>query len=50
MFRKIALFTAVAALSVSNVYAGVEEAKKWIDEEFQPSVLSKSDHWRENWL
>ena len=41
MLRKIALFTAVAAFSVSSAYAGVDEAKKWIDEEFQPSALSK---------
>ncbi len=47
MFKKIALFTAVAALSVSSVYAGVDEAKKWIDDEFQPSSLSKSDQLKE---
>ena len=47
MFKKIALFTAVAALSVSNVYAGADEAKKWVDEEFQPSALSKSDQMKE---
>ena len=44
MLRKIALFTAVTAFSVSSVYAGVDEAKKWIDEEFQPSTLSKDCH------
>ena len=47
MLRKIALFTAVAAFSVTNVYAGVDEAKKWIDEEFQPSALSKEDQMKE---
>ncbi|MBT8346678.1 MAG: ABC transporter substrate-binding protein [Desulfofustis sp.] len=47
MLRKIALFTAVAAFSVSSVYAGVDEAKKWIDEEFQPSTLSKEEQMKE---
>jgi glycerol transport system substrate-binding protein len=47
MLRKIALFTAVAAFSVSNVYAGADEAKKWIDEEFQPSTLSKEEQMKE---
>ena len=47
MFKKVALFTAVAAFSVSSVYAGVDEAKKWIDEEFQPSALSKSEQMKE---
>ena len=47
MLRKIALFTAVAAFSVSSAYAGVDEAKKWIDEEFQPSTLSKEDQMKE---
>ena len=47
MLRKIALFTAVTAFSVTNVYAGVDEAKKWIDEEFQPSTLSKEEQMKE---
>ena len=47
MLRKIALFTAVAAFSVTSVYAGVDEAKKWIDEEFQPSTLSKEEQLKE---
>ncbi len=47
MLKKIALFTAVAALSVPNVYAGTKEAKKWIDDEFQPSALSKSQQMKE---
>ncbi len=47
MLKKIAMFTAVTAFSVSNVYAGVEEAKKWIDDEFQPSALSKSEQMKE---
>ena len=47
MLKKIAILTAVAALSVPNVYAGMDEAKKWIDEEFQPSAMSKSDQQKE---
>ena len=47
MLRKIALFTAVATFSVAHVYAGVDEAKKWIDEEFQPSTLSKEEQMKE---
>ena len=47
MLKKIALITAVAALSVQNVYGGMDEAKKWVDEEFQPSALSKSDQMKE---
>ncbi|MEJ2137077.1 MAG: hypothetical protein P8X86_17760, partial [Desulfofustis sp.] len=47
MLQKIALFTAVTAFSVSSVYAGVDEAKKWIDEEFQPSTLSKEEQMKE---
>ena len=47
MLKKIAILTTVAALSVGNVYAGMDEANKWIDEEFQPSALSKSDQQKE---
>ena len=47
MLKKIAIITAVAALSVQNVYAGMDEANKWIDEEFQPSALSKSEQQKE---
>src|SRR5215212_5136554 len=28
-------------------FAGVEEAKKWVDNEFQPSTLSKEDQLKE---
>jgi hypothetical protein len=42
MLRKIALFTAVTAFSVSSVYAGVDEAKKWIDEDFN-TVKRRAD-------
>ena len=45
------LLCAVAATALvafaSASFAGVNEAKKWIDEEFQPSTLSKSDQMKE---
>ncbi len=47
MLKKIALITAAAVLSVQNVNAGMEEATKWINEEFQPSALSKEDQLKE---
>ncbi len=41
------LLCAVAATALvtfaSTSFAGLNEAKKWVDEEFQPSTLSKSD-------
>ena len=40
----------VAALT-SSAFAGEQEAKRWIDKEFQPSVLSKADQMKEmNWF
>ena len=47
MLKKIALVTVVAALSAQNVYAGTAEAQKWINNEFQPSSLSKSEQMKE---
>ena len=47
MLKKIVLITAVAALSVQNAYAGMEEAKKWVNDEFQPSSLSQSEQLKE---
>ena len=45
------LATAVAAVSLAlagqAVYADMNAAKKWIDSEFQPSALSKSDQVKE---
>jgi glycerol transport system substrate-binding protein len=45
------LFCAVAVAAVlagtGAGFAGVEEAKKWIDSEFQPSVLSKDEQLNE---
>ena len=46
------LATAVAAVSLAMagqaVYADMNAAKKWIDSEFQPSALSKSDQMQRN--
>ena len=47
MLKKFALITAVAALSVQNVYAGMDEAKKWVNDEFQPSALSENEQLKE---
>ena len=47
MIKKIVLATAVAALCFQSAYAGQAEAKKWIDSEFQPSTLSKSEQMKE---
>ena len=38
---------AVAVLFTSPAFGGVEEAKKWIEKEFQPSVLSKEEQLKE---
>ncbi len=44
----ISVFTLVAALAVSApAWAGIEDAKKWVETEFQPSSLSKSDQMKE---
>ncbi len=44
----ISALTLMAALSVSMPgWAGVEEAKKWVEKEFQPSTLSKADQLKE---
>ncbi|MGB7299050.1 MAG: ABC transporter substrate-binding protein [Burkholderiaceae bacterium] len=42
-----ALAVAVAALFVTGANAGPDEAKKWIESEFQPSVLSKDEQLKE---
>ncbi len=47
MLRKVALLIAVAVLLAPSVYAGMQEAKQWVDNEFQPSVLSKSEQLKE---
>jgi glycerol transport system substrate-binding protein len=47
MLKQIALAATVAALSTQTVYAGSSEAKKWVNDEFQPSAISKSDQMKE---
>ena len=43
MKRQLAFAAAVAGLCIqSSAFAGEAEAKKWINDEFQPSTLSKS--------
>ncbi len=46
--RLIAVLTGAAMVSAASAsYAGTDEAKKWIDSEFQPSSLSKADQMKE---
>ncbi len=48
--KKILMASAATlAFSLSGIpgFAGIEEAKKWIDEEFQPSALSKEEQLKE---
>src|SRR5215218_6583249 len=51
MWMKQKLMATVAVLAVMAFagpgYAGTEEAKKWIDSEFQPSTLSKEEQMKE---
>ena len=42
MIKQIALLATAAALCTQSVYAGKAEAEKWVNDEFQPSSLSKS--------
>jgi glycerol transport system substrate-binding protein len=44
--RAAVAVTALLALS-GPALAGMDEAKKWVDEEFQPSVLSKDEQMKE---
>ncbi|MBF0229436.1 MAG: carbohydrate ABC transporter substrate-binding protein [Desulfamplus sp.] len=47
-FAQICLtIAAVVLLTLGSANAGIEEAKKWIDTEFQPSTLSKEDQIKE---
>ena len=45
------VLTSVALLATASfagpAFAGIEEAKKWVDNEFQPSTLSKEDQIKE---
>jgi len=48
MKRRLTLTVAVAFLSIQPIaYGGMAEANKWIDQEFQPSTLSKSEQQKE---
>ena len=48
MKRILAVVAAVTALGVQpSVFAGMAEAEKWINDEFQPSTLSKADQLNE---
>ncbi len=48
MLRKFAAAAAIAALCAhSAAIAGKAEAQKWINDEFQPSTLSKADQMKE---
>ena len=49
MRKRLLCAVAVTALATfaSASFAGMNEAKKWVDEEFQPSTLSKSDQMKE---
>jgi len=42
-----ALIGAAMVSAATSSYAGIEEAKKWVDTEFQPSSLSKADQMKE---
>ncbi|MCC2111142.1 MAG: carbohydrate ABC transporter substrate-binding protein, partial [Hyphomicrobiales bacterium] len=39
--------TAALSFAAMPAFAGMDEAKKWIESEFQPSVLSKDDQIKE---
>ena len=47
MLKQIALAATVAALSSQSAWAGMAEAKNWVNTEFQPSSLSKLDQMKE---
>ena len=42
----VALFAAAVSMS-GTCYAGMDEAKKWVEKEFQPSALSKDEQLKE---
>ena len=44
---KIVLLVSFMLFSISLAYSGEKEAKRWIDREFQPSTLSKSQQVKE---
>lgn len=43
----VAMLSAALGLTYGSAFAGMKEAKKWIDEEFQPSALSKDEQMKE---
>jgi glycerol transport system substrate-binding protein len=45
--RRLLLTASAATLSASAALAGPEEARRWIDSEFQPSTLSKEEQMKE---
>jgi glycerol transport system substrate-binding protein len=49
MIKKLVTATALAALLAgpAGVQAGMDEAKKWVGDEFQPSTLSQADQLKE---
>ena len=47
MIRKIAMAAAVALCIQPAAYAGKAEATKWVNDEFQPSSLSKTEQMKE---
>jgi glycerol transport system substrate-binding protein len=47
MLKQIAAAATVAALSTQPVFAGMAEAERWVDNEFQPSSLSRADQLKE---
>ena len=47
MIKQIALLATAAALCAQSAYAGKSEAEKWVNDEFQPSSLSKTEQMKE---
>ncbi|NQV99914.1 MAG: carbohydrate ABC transporter substrate-binding protein [Rhodospirillales bacterium] len=45
--KLFAVLTGAALVSASVSLAGTNEAKKWVDEEFQPSAISKAEQMKE---
>ena len=48
--RRLALFVSTSVLAMAlgtSAFAGMEEARRWIDSEFQPSTLSKDEQLKE---
>ncbi|MHA1546821.1 MAG: carbohydrate ABC transporter substrate-binding protein, partial [Alphaproteobacteria bacterium] len=43
----VALASAFLLSAASVSFAGMEDAKKWVDSEFQPSAISKADQMKE---